>query len=493
MPYFNPKPLVFNPDSKVIEASGAIGQSLFEIMKENTKREQENARLAEAKRANLQSEAMKEKQFDFDNTKFDYAKQKDERDFAWDRQKWQTQFNAEQAHRKNQQSLGWANYNLRANELAKQEALRQAEQGRQQEAENLQNMAYFDYGVKNGAFGDIANSPEFANLTPQQKANYGANLKAQMNAQGQIYKANEPLFKMQEQEKARQEALRQEQARNLQVLDIATNRADEFNLSASDLHTINALKQQAQQGDENAQKALYEIGSQISGKIATQNEINKQLGIKSMTADEKRAIARLQTQKTQQELLLQKIDDLIKGDNARGGIDKNSGAWDKWAVYNTPLSEWSDDASARQSEINAVALANQAAQKGMGRYNFEKAEDLLETSGFGSKRSAKNTIAMRQKALDDLEIIANQMIEQGYKGGYELLEKVKNNRINDDELNDYLYAEKPINDNFGYLSTNSSPIEYLKEKAKKKLQYSDRGRTQSYYEQADEHGGHYMQ
>ncbi|MDA3069362.1 hypothetical protein OFN70_07465 [Campylobacter sp. CN_NE3] len=140
MPYFNPKPLVFNPDSKVIEASGAIGQSLFEIMKENTKREQENARLAEAKRANLQSEAMKEKQFDFDNTKFDYAKQKDERDFNWDTQKWKTQFEADQAHRKNQQSLGWANYNLAKQkaewdlkekqlqaELARQEALKKSQ------------------------------------------------------------------------------------------------------------------------------------------------------------------------------------------------------------------------------------------------------------------------------------------------------------------------------------------------------------------------------
>lgn len=493
MPYFNPKPLVFNPDSKVIEASGAIGQSLFEIMKENTKREQENARLAEAKRANLQSEAMKEKQFDFDNTKFDYAKQKDERDFAWDRQKWQTQFNAEQAHRKNQQSLGWANYNLRANELAKQEALRQAELQRQQEAENLQNMAYFDYGVKNGAFGDMTNSPEFANLTPQQKASYGANLKAQMNAQGQIYKANEPLFKMQEQERARQEALRQEQARNLQIAQMAYENPQDFGLNKQEIALLGEIQKRANSGDTQAQADLMEIGRDFSQKLQTQSEINKNLGIKPMTANEKRAIARLQTQKIQQELLLQKIDDLIKGDNARGGIDTNSGAWDKWAVYNTSLSEWSDDASARQSEINAAASAYQAAQKGMGRYNFEKAEDLLETSGFGSKRSAKNIIAMRQKALDDLEIIANQMIEQGYKDGHELLEKVKNNRISDDELNDYLYANKPINDNFGYLSTNLSPTKYLKEKAKKKLQYSDRGGTQSYYEQADEHGGHYMQ
>lgn len=500
MPYFNPKPLVFNPDNKVIEASGAIGQSLFEIMKENTKREQENARLAEAKRANLQNEAMKEKQFDFDNTKFDYAKQKDERDFTWDRQKWQTQFNAEQAHRKNQQSLGWANYNLRANELAKQEALRQAELQRQQEAENLQNMAYFDYGVKNGAFGDIANSQEFANLTPQQKASYGANLKAQMNAQGQIYKANEPLFKMQEQERARQEALRQEQARNLQIAQMAYENPSDFGLNKQEIALLGEIQKRANSGDTQAQADLMEIGGDFSQKLQTQSEINKNLGIKPMTADEKSNIAKMRTTFAGLQKELRALDKAIQ---VAGNVDSffgghgisNLGGLGDSIAYAVP--SWSADSAEYQSKVRGVATEHANNQKGQGKFNYEKINKELQAGGIlGVRPQVEALKAHRTRILNDIGVLAREAEINGAKEANEWLEFAKQNFIDEDEIEKYLYGGYAKGTPFGtanHIQDIDDLIDDLKEKAKKKLQYSDKGGTQSYYEQADKHGGHYME
>ena len=466
MPYFNPKPLVFNPDSKVIEASGAIGQSLFEIMKENTKREQENARLAEAKRANLQSEAMKEKQFDFDNTKFDYAKQKDERDFAWDRQKWQTQFNAEQAHRKNQQSLGWANYNLRANELAKQEALRQAELQRQQEAENLQNMAYFDYGVKNGAFGDIANSQEFANLTPQQKASYGANLKAQMNAQGQIYKANEPLFKMQEQERAKGEALRQEQARNLQIAQMAHENPSDFGLSSDDIAEFNQI---IKSGNK---EAIEKAGAVLNQRLKAQSEINKI--IPQQTDPLKNLPQRTQDKLGDTRAVLEMLSDYAN--DFKGNEAQQSGIIDG---FTGGIADAINLASDKNKNLNT--LANQIAEKdrtmakGGARYVGENTEDLINPNRVLANTTYSGIASVAKKHLQTYnEQIAVLQAQGNYKGA-EILQNEANEFLQSlpNEVLDFMKTEQ---------KRQSETSEQIKNRFRQKT------RIKGDYDEADELG-----
>lgn len=440
MAYFNPKPLEFNPNSKVIEASGALGDALFQMYQQSVKNRREQEKLDEDKRSNLANEAFKKEQFD-------YTQKKDQRDFDFDKFKFDTQtaqkereFNADQAHRRASLGLQWANHNLRANELARAQKEREAELARQQQAQDIEHNAYFDYGLKNGYFGERANSDEFKNLTPQQKAQIGANLKAQMSAQGQIYKANEPLFKMQEQERQRAEANRANKAKNLQIVDIASQRANDFGLNDSDLKVINEMKAKAMQGDTKALKDLQDIGAQLGSQIATRNEIDKNLGVKPMTQQEKNAIAKLQTQKVQTENLIKALDTTIANDYARGGIDKNSGIIDS-AIINTPLRNFSNDASDKLAEVNIIGDTYKQQQKGLGKFNYEMASDRVMPSVLGSKSAVAQTIAMRNQALNDLENIANQMIAQGYKGGYELLEQVENQRINDKELSDMMFGK----------------------------------------------------
>ncbi|MDA3056430.1 hypothetical protein [Campylobacter sp. CN_NA1] len=496
MPYFNPKPLVFNPDSKVIEASGAIGQSLFEIMKENTKREQENARLAEAKRANLQNEAMKEKQFDFDNTKFDYAKQKDERDFTWDTQKWKTQFEADQRHKRATEALGWANHNLARQRHNFSMQQLQAEQERAKQAQEAENMAYFDYGVKNGAFGDIANSQEFANLTPQQKASYGANLKAQMNAQGQIYKANEPLFKMQEQERARQEALRQEQARNLQIAQMAYENPQGFGLNKQEIALLGEIQKRANSGDTQAQADLMEIGRDFSQKLQTQSEINKNLGIKPQTAEEKRAIAKVRNQVNLTLNSLHALDKMIYDDNKMGGIDQNSGLIDK-AIYSL-ATNWSDDASTKSANVENYARTRNQQLKGMGKYNYETTKENFTPDITGSGVASENMLKEREQLINDLEILANQMIANGEAQGYEYLEQANNLKMSEEQLKNIIYGKQKLGNVFGAYNPEIDPekIQNLQrqlDNIEAKFRAKNRAKNNDFYEQADEHGGHYMQ
>lgn len=118
MPYFNPRPITFNPDSGVIGYAGAMGNKLYDVYQDSLKNAQTQMGLDETKRNNLATQNLKEQQFSYDALKdaktFNYNALKDDRDFRHKQDEFShKKENDEVVNNINldKNKIGWANAN----------------------------------------------------------------------------------------------------------------------------------------------------------------------------------------------------------------------------------------------------------------------------------------------------------------------------------------------------------------------------------------------
>ena len=193
MAFFNPHKVDFNYDTRMIDAVGAVGRSLYEIYKDNVAKDQNQSRLDETNRANLMSEYLRgQKNYETarhnQTTEAETAK-KNAFDQDLDLKKFGLDTNYKRAlinnlYADNARQNAQLQWNI---SQARDKA--QAEQEKQAGID----MAWYNAGQQGGQFGGLP-----AGLSDADKRNLGRQYRLQIEAQGGINKAQEPILKQQE-------------------------------------------------------------------------------------------------------------------------------------------------------------------------------------------------------------------------------------------------------------------------------------------------------
>lgn len=261
MAFFNPHKVDFNYDTRMIDAAGAVGKSLYEIYKDNVAKNQNQARLDETNRANLMSEYLRgQKNYETarhnQTTEAETAKKN-----AFDQDLGLKNFYSTDSLRRAQINNLYAD-NARQNAQL-QWNMSQAQEKAQAEQEKQAgiDMAWYNAGQQGGQFGELP-----AGLSDADKRNLGRQYRLQIEAQGGINKAQEPILKQQEAQQKQQEAKRNDK---FLLISLSKN-APAMESLGLDVNTVNeAIKN----GDPN------NLASQIRAQVGLAKDMKNNYGV----------------------------------------------------------------------------------------------------------------------------------------------------------------------------------------------------------------------
>lgn len=193
MAFFNPHKVDFNYDTRMIDAVGAVGRSLYEIYKDNVAKNQNQARLDETNRANLMKEYLYGQKNQETARHNQAAEAETAKKNAFDQDLSLKNFYSTDSLRRAQINNLYAD-NARQNAQL-QWNMNQARDKAQAEQEKQAgiDMAWYNAGQQGGQFGELPQG-----LSDAEKRNLGRQYRLQTEAQGGINKAQEPILKQQE-------------------------------------------------------------------------------------------------------------------------------------------------------------------------------------------------------------------------------------------------------------------------------------------------------
>lgn len=201
MAFFNPHKVDFNYDTRMIDAVGAVGKSLWDIYKTNVEKNQNQAKLDETNRANLATEGLYDAR-NQETARHNLAGEAETaRKNAFDQDLSLKNFYSTDALRRAQINNLYAD-NARQNTQL-QWNISQARDKAQAEQEKQAgiDMAWYNAGQQGGQFKDQA-----PNLSDAEKINLGRQYRLQTEAQGGINKVQEPILKQQEAQRKEEQA-----------------------------------------------------------------------------------------------------------------------------------------------------------------------------------------------------------------------------------------------------------------------------------------------
>lgn len=429
MAFFNPHKVDFNYDTRMIDAAGAVGKSLYEIYKDNVAKNQNQARLDETNRANLMSEYLRgQKNYETarhnQTTEAETAKKN-----AFDQDLGLKNFYSTDSLRRAQINNLYAD-NARQNAQL-QWNMSQAQEKAQAEQEKQAgiDMAWYNAGQQGGQFGELP-----AGLSDEDKRNLGRQYRLQTEAQGGINKAQEPILKQQE-----------------------AQRKEEQTARVND-ETFNAL-------------GLKLPAGMVSGSPAARNYIDAVVAARTnpqvvkqieASAGQKNAIATTQVGFNKNLAELGALDKVIIAANntntwipfGNSGISNLGGLFDK-AAY--AASELSPASRAYKKAVENYASTYADNQKGQGKFNYENMRENLTPNIWGAGNAAETIKTRRAQLISELYQQAMQAKAQGYRGADEMLEQVNNLAASDESIKGILYGKEKIDSNFGAARLYNAP------------------------------------
>lgn len=428
MAFFNPHKVDFNYDTRMIDAVGAVGKSLYEIYKDNVAKNQNQARLDETNRANLMSEYLRgQKNYETarhnQTTEAETAKKN-----AFDQDLSLKNFYSTDALRRAQINNLYAD-NARANAQLQWNMSQAQDKARdEQEKQASIDMAWYNAGQQGGQFGELP-----AGLSDAEKRNLGRRYRLQTEAQGGIYKAQEPILKQQE----------------------AQRKQKQIDAEADII--FNTLGGKIPQGMTDPQAQREYINAYAAAK--TNPQLVKQT---ETSAGQKNAIAMTQRAFNNNLKELSALDRVIIAANntntwipfGNSGISNLGGPFDKVAYA---ASEWSPASRSYKKAAENYASAYSDNQKGQGKFNYENMNDRLTPNIFGAGNAAETIKTRRAQLISELYQQAKQAKEQGYKGADEMLNQVNSLAASDESIKGILYGKRKIDSNFGAARLYSAP------------------------------------
>lgn len=420
MAFFNPHKVDFNYDTRMIDAVGAVGRSLYEIYKDNVAKNQNQARLDETNRANLMSEYLRgQKNYETarhnQTTEAETAKKN-----AFDQDLGLRNFYSTDALRRAQINNLYAD-NARQNTQL-QWNIGQARDKAQAEQEKQAgiDMAWYNAGQQGGQFKDQA-----PNLSDAEKINLGRQYRLQTEAQGGINKVQEPILKQQE----------------------AQRKQKQIDAEADII--FSQLGGQIPQGMTDPQAQREYINAFAAAK--TNPQLVKQT---ETSAGQKNAIAATQVGFNKNLAELGALDKVIIAANntntwipfGNSGISNLGGPFDKVAYA---ASELSPASRAYKKAVENYASTYADNQKGQGKFNYENMRENLTPNIWGAGNAAETIKTRRAQLISELYQQAMQAKAQGYRGADEMLEQVNSLAASDESIKGILYGEKKIDSNFG--------------------------------------------
>ena len=385
MAFFNPHKVDFNYDTRMIDAVGAVGRSLYEIYKDNVAKNQNQAQLDETNRANL----MKEYLYGQKNQETARHNQTIEaetaRKNAFDQDLGLKNFYSTDSLRRAQINNLYAD-NARQNtqlqwNISQARDKAQAEQEKQASID----MAWYNAGQQGGQFGELPQG-----LSDADKRNLGRQYRLQTEAQGGINKAQEPILKQ-------QEAQRKQKQIDAEADIIFSQLGGQFPQGMTD--------PQAQREYINAYAA-----AKTNPQLVKQTEAS---------AGQKNAIA------LNQKKFLEGMSALNAGENfinttsnlsslTGKGIETQSGVFDR--AVNALGANISTDAAAFNASADRWARARQNLQKGNGNFNYTTFRDNLDPGLTGSKTAQETAINSYIQDLMEVQNVIDNLRAQGYAG-----------------------------------------------------------------------------
>lgn len=428
MAFFNPHKVDFNYDTRMIDAVGAVGKSLYEIYKDNVAKNQNQARLDETNRANLMSEYLRgQKNYETarhnQTTEAETAKKN-----AFDQDLDLKKFGLDTNYKRALINNIYAD-NARQNAQL-QWNMNQAQQKAQVEQEKQAgiDMAWYNAGQQGGQFGELP-----AGLSDAEKRNLGRQYRLQTEAQGGINKAQEPILKQQE----------------------AQRKQKQIDAEADII--FNTLGGKIPQGMTDPQAQREYINAYAAAK--TNPQLVKQT---ETSAGQKNAIAATQVGFNKNLAELGALDKVIIAANntntwipfGNSGISNLGGLFDK-AAY--AASELSPASRAYKKAVENYASTYADNQKGQGKFNYENMRENLTPNIWGAGNAAETIKTRRAQLISELYQQAMQAKAQGYRGADEMLEQVNNLAASDESIKGILYGEKKIDGNFGASRLYNAP------------------------------------
>ena len=382
MAWFNPHKVDFNYDTKMIDAVGAVGKSLWDIYKTNVEKNQNQAKLDETNRANLATEGLYDAR-NQETARHNLAGEAETaRKNAFDQSMDINKFNLDRSY-KGALMNNMAQDNARANAQL-QWNISQARDKAQAEQEKQAgiDMAWYNAGQQGGQFKDQA-----PNLSDAEKRNLGRQYKLQTEAQGGINKAQEPILKQQE----------------------AQRKQKQIDAEADII--FSQLGGQIPQGMTDPQAQREYINAYAAAK--TNPQLVKQT---EASAGQKNAIA------LNQKKFLEGMSALNAGENfinttsnlsslTGKGIETQSGIFDR--AVNALGANISTDAAAFNASADRWARARQNLQKGNGNFNYTTFRDNLDPGLTGSKTAQETAINSYIQDLMEVQNVIDNLRAQG--------------------------------------------------------------------------------
>lgn len=462
MAYFNPRPLEFNPNTKTIEAAGALGDALYTQFKDNMERKAKQAELDETARKNKATELQKA-----------YELAQKDNHFGLEMEHKNRVFGETQRHNRNSERINGMNAETSRARLGFNQHKWQSEQQKARQIADAENFGYFKYGVDNGAFKD--SGVDLGTLTPEQQLRLGENYKNQITAQNAVNKAVS-------------EANKNDFTSNYnESFNLATTNPEIFGLNEQDMAEFELIKQHG------TPEQKLQAGKMLFEKTQARKAINENLGIKPQTASEKSAIA--QNQKNMKDTLnvLAGLDNLLYTSSNIGGIDSNSGIADG-TIYRL-FPGWSSEAGAYKGALNNYAKTEQQTSKGQGSFNYKETIDSLTPNFWGGNEDAIKTIYdRRNQNIQEGINLAKVMQEQGQKGADELLAKFENMFIPFDDFVKMIDGKMPLDKTKLFYQTDNANSQQNSVSLKQKFNQKhskNQNANNDFYETMDEYGGVY--
>lgn len=428
MAFFNPHKVDFNYDTRMIDAVGAVGKSLWDIYKTNVEKNQNQAKLDETNRANLATEGLYDAR-NQETARHNLAGEVETaRKNAFDQDLSLKNFYSTDALRRAQINNLYAD-NARQN--AQFAFTRQQAQDKARDEQEKQagiDMAWYNAGQQGGQFGELP-----ADLSDADKRNLGRRYRLQTEAQGGIDKAQEPILKQQE----------------------AQRKQKQIDAEADIIFL--QLGGQIPQGMTDPQAQREYINAFAAAK--TNPQLVKQT---ETSAGQKNAIALTQRAFNNNLKELSALDRVIIAANntntwipfGNSGISNLGGPFDKVAYA---ASEWSPASRSYKKAVENYASAYSDNQKGQGKFNYENMNDRLTPNIFGAGNAAETIKTRRAQLISELYQQAKQAKEQGYKGADEMLNQVKSLAASDESIKGILYGKREIDSNFGAARLYDTP------------------------------------
>lgn len=428
MAFFNPHKVDFNYDTRMIDAVGAVGRSLYEIYKDNVAKNQNQARLDETNRANLMKEYLYGQKNQETARHNQAAEAETAKKNAFDQDLSLKNFYSTDSLRRAQINNLYAD-NARQNAQL-QWNMNQARDKAQAEQEKQAgiDMAWYNAGQQGGQFGELP-----AGLSDAEKRNLGRQYRLQTEAQGGINKAQEPILKQQE----------------------AQRKQKQIDAEADIIFSQLGGKIPPGMTDPQAQREY--INAYAAAK--TNPQLVKQT---ETSAGQKNAIATTQVGFNKNLAELGALDKVIIAANntntwipfGNSGISNLGGLFDK-AAY--AASELSPASRAYKKAVENYASTYADNQKGQGKFNYENMRENLTPNIWGAGNAAETIKTRRAQLISELYQQAMQAKAQGYRGADEMLEQVNSLAASDESIRGILYGEKKIDGNFGASRLYNAP------------------------------------